>query len=48
MIINQGRIVASGTMSELRASDTQADSLEDIFLALTGGAEYAAIAEVLE
>ena len=48
MIINQGRIVASGTMAELRASDTQADSLEDIFLALTGGAEYAAIAEVLE
>jgi ABC-2 type transport system ATP-binding protein len=52
MIINQGRIVASGTMAELRAgestADSSTDSLEDIFLALTGGAEYAAIAEVLE
>ncbi len=54
MIINQGRIIASGTMAELRAggpgspAGSSADSLEDIFLALTGGAEYTAIAEVLE
>ena len=48
MIINQGRIIASGTMAELRAGENTAASLEDIFLALTGGAEYTAIAEVLE
>jgi ABC-2 type transport system ATP-binding protein len=51
MIINQGRIIASGTMAELRAggsADSATESLEDIFLALTGGAEYTAIAEVLE
>jgi ABC-2 type transport system ATP-binding protein len=41
-IINRGRIVATGTMEELRAqaaSETQ--SLEDIFLELTGGASVA-------
>lgn len=48
MIINQGRIIASGTIAELRAGEHNAGSLEDIFLDLTGGAEYAAIAEVLE
>lgn len=40
-IIDHGKIVASGTMAELRAqaaSDRQ--SLEDIFLDLTGGDEY--------
>jgi ABC-2 type transport system ATP-binding protein len=48
MIINQGRIVASGTVAELRSGGTGgAGSLEDIFLELTGGAEYAEIAEVL-
>ena len=45
-IIRAGRIIATGTMDELRVGD-QARSLEDIFLALTGGAEYAEIAEVL-
>ena len=45
MIINQGRIIASGTIAELRGGAS--GSLEDIFLALTGGAEYAEIAEVL-
>jgi ABC-2 type transport system ATP-binding protein len=45
MIINQGRIIASGTIAELRAGGK--GSLEDIFLSLTGGAEYAEIAEVL-
>ena len=48
MIINQGRIIAAGTMAELRAGENSTGSLEDIFLALTGGAEYATIAEVLE
>ncbi len=46
VIIDKGSIVAAGTMEELRALRGQG-SLEDIFLGLTGGAEYAAIAEVL-
>ena len=47
-IIYQGRLIAVGTMDELRARGDQAESsLEDIFLGLTGGAEYAEIAEVL-
>jgi ABC-2 type transport system ATP-binding protein len=46
VIINKGEIVASGTLAELRSQGREG-SLEDIFLSLTGGAEYAAIAEVL-
>jgi len=46
-IINQGKIIASGTMEELRQLGQGESSLEDIFLGLTGGAEYAEIAEVL-
>lgn len=46
-IINQGRLVAVGTMDELRQMGRGESSLEDIFLSLTGGAEYAEIAEVL-
>ena len=46
MIINNGEIIASGTMDELRGRGGTG-SLEDIFLQLTGGAEYATIAEVL-
>jgi ABC-2 type transport system ATP-binding protein len=57
-IINRGQLVAVGTMVELRAignrdvpsSSTAAGSetsLEDIFLSLTGGADYAEITEVL-
>ena len=46
VIIDKGTVVAAGTMDELRARQGQG-SLEDIFLSLTGGAEYAAIAEVL-
>jgi ABC-2 type transport system ATP-binding protein len=46
-IIDHGNLVAQGTMAELRASSTGGGSLEDIFLALTGGAEEAEIAEVL-
>jgi hypothetical protein len=38
--------VAVGTMDELRSGKGDR-SLEDIFLALTGGAEEAEIAEVL-
>lgn len=53
-IIHQGQVIAVGTMSELRSLRftgvaTDGDtSLEDIFLGLTGGAEYAEIAEVLK
>jgi ABC-2 type transport system ATP-binding protein len=45
-IINQGAIIAAGTLGELRTES--AASLEDIFLALTGGDEEAAIAEALQ
>ncbi|HSR48380.1 MAG TPA: ABC transporter ATP-binding protein [Anaerolineales bacterium] len=55
-IIQQGRLIASGTMEELHALADKGDGragrgemgLEDIFLSLTGGAEYAEIAEVLQ
>jgi ABC-2 type transport system ATP-binding protein len=47
-IINRGALVAVGTMAELRAMGQGQSSLEDIFLSLTGGAEDAAIAEVLQ
>jgi len=50
-IINKGKLIAVGTMDELRSYDQRDDgktsSLEDIFLDLTGGTEYAEIAEVL-
>jgi ABC-2 type transport system ATP-binding protein len=47
-IINQGRLIASGTMDELRRVGKGESRLEDIFLSLTGGTEYAEIAEVLK
>ena len=48
-IINKGELIAVGTMEELRAlGQSGKASLEDIFLSLTGGAEEAAIAEVLK
>jgi ABC-2 type transport system ATP-binding protein len=47
-IINQGRLIAAGTMEELRSISNGETSLEDIFLSLTGGAEYAEITEVLK
>ncbi len=46
-IINKGELIAIGTMDELRAMGKGETSLEDIFLNLTGGAEYAEIANVL-
>jgi ABC-2 type transport system ATP-binding protein len=46
-IINHGKLIAVGTMDELRDMGRGETSLEDIFLSLTGGAEEAAIAEVL-
>jgi ABC-2 type transport system ATP-binding protein len=52
-IIHQGKLIAIGTMDELRRmagsdSGEAKRSLEDIFLNLTGGAEYAELAEVLK
>ncbi|HEU5318753.1 MAG TPA: ABC transporter ATP-binding protein [Chloroflexota bacterium] len=55
VIIDKGRIVAAGTMDELRgqvASEAGGaagaeGSLEEIFLRLTGGADYAELAAVL-
>ena len=46
-IINNGALVAVGSMEELRSLGKGESSLEDIFLSLTGGAEDAEIAEVL-
>ena len=46
-IIDKGELIAVGTMEELRTMVAGEKSLEDIFLDLTGGAEYAEIAEVL-
>jgi ABC-2 type transport system ATP-binding protein len=46
-IINSGKLVAVGTMEELRAKVRGETTLEDIFLSLTGGAEEAEITEVL-
>ena len=47
-IINRGRLIAVGTMDELRALGQGETSLEDIFLSLTGGNEYAELTEVLK
>lgn len=48
-IISKGELVAIGTMDELRHLGQSGEtSLEDIFLGLTGGAEEAAIAEILK
>jgi len=43
VIINKGEIIAAGTVAELRHGGS--GTLEDIFLDLTGGAEYAAMLE---
>jgi ABC-2 type transport system ATP-binding protein len=45
-IISDGRVIATGTVEELRAGRA-GESLEDIFLKLTGGAEDVAVAEAL-
>lgn len=48
-IIDRGRLIAVGTMDELRTLDSSGQaSLEDIFLSLTGGAEVAELANVLQ
>ena len=55
-IIQKGRLLAVGTMEELRHqteiqtgdSNTEAKSLEDLFLELTGGSEYDEVSRFLE
>jgi ABC-2 type transport system ATP-binding protein len=47
-IIDHGRMVATGTLEELRRqAQREAGSLEDIFLQLTGGAEDRELAAYL-
>ncbi len=47
-IINQGRLVALGSMEELRSQSSAGDkTLEDIFLELTGGPEYEEVRKFL-
>jgi ABC-2 type transport system ATP-binding protein len=46
-IINHGKLIAEGTMDELRAQAKGHASLEDIFLELTGGPDMERIAEFL-
>jgi ABC-2 type transport system ATP-binding protein len=47
LIINHGRIIAQGTMEELRSGRDADESLEDIFLEVTGGADVAEVAAEL-
>ena len=47
-IIQNGNIVAQGTMDELRRGNNADASLEDLFLKLTGGAAIRELAAVLE
>jgi ABC-2 type transport system ATP-binding protein len=47
-IIDQGKLIASGTMAELRSYAQAEDaSLEDVFLKITGGSEYVDIIRLL-
>lgn len=48
-IIDKGKLIACGTMQELRLqSKLQQKSLEEIFLELTGGSEYDEVLKYLE
>jgi ABC-2 type transport system ATP-binding protein len=46
-IINEGQMIAEGTMDELRIKAKGQSSLEEIFLTLTGGPDMQKIAEFL-
>lgn len=46
-IINDGKLIAEGTMDELRVQAKGQSSLEEIFLTLTGGPDMQKIAEFL-
>ena len=49
-IINNGKLIKVGTMDELRSGtqETNAGSLEDIFLELTGGAQKDWVSQFLD
>ncbi len=48
-ILNRGKIIAQGTMTELRAeAASETKSLEDIFLELTGGDEHRDLIHLLD
>lgn len=48
-IIDKGKLIACGTMDELRIQSRQKEkSLEEIFLELTGGSEYDEVLKYLE
>ncbi len=47
-IIHHGRLIANGTIDELRLIAKKNETLEDIFLEVTGGAAYAELARVLD
>ena len=48
VLIPSAVLIAVGSMEELREKSADQGSLEDIFLSLTGGTEYAQITEGLE
>nr|BAG55485.1 putative ABC transporter, ATP-binding protein [uncultured bacterium] len=47
IIINKGRIIAEGTVEELRSRSQAGGSLEDIFLQVTGGSGVEALVQEL-
>ncbi len=47
IIINKGRIIAEGTVDELRSRGQEGGSLEDIFLQVTGGSGVEAMVKEL-
>jgi ABC-2 type transport system ATP-binding protein len=47
-IINKGKIVAHGTMEQLRSSVNQGSTLEELFIGLTGGSEYDEVVKYLK
>jgi ABC-type multidrug transport system, ATPase component len=48
-IINRGRLIAEGTLKELRALSSEGHiSLEDLFLELTGEEDISSILEALQ
>jgi ABC-2 type transport system ATP-binding protein len=47
-IINKGKIVASGPVSELKGSAKEGSTLEELFIELTGGSEYDEVVKFLK
>jgi ABC-2 type transport system ATP-binding protein len=46
-ILHEGRLIAEGTVADLHRLADRSETLEDIFLELTGGPEYTEIASIL-